>query len=255
MHKTGHVGAAFGLYGNAVAVAPHGDNAVLQILGKAGGADHLAEAVAHALVGAADLPADLMQFRRGAVRDFLLADNGGGDIVFDAVQRGKAGSQTGQNGRILAVAHQRGAGCARGAQAGGHVQQRALAEACALLGQRHLLAHVGKGHQRLSAQIAEQHAGFLGFIQRPAHLAYIIVGHEGQAFFLAHVRQGVRGQALADFGEFQHAKGAVLFHKGSFLSGNGGAPAIPRRAPNGPKWFQRRRGRRMRRRAAPRRRA
>ena len=215
----------------------------------------MAETVAHALVGAADLTADLMELRRGAVRDFLLADDGGGDIVFDAVQHRQAGGQAGQNGRILAVTYQRGPGCARGAQAGGHVQQRALAEACALLGQRHLLAHVGKGHQRLSAQIAEQHAGFLGFIQRPAHLAYIIVGHEGQALFLAHVRQGMRGQALADFGEFQHAKGAVLFHKGSFLSENSGAPAIPRRAPNGPKWFQRRRGRRMRRRAAPRRHA
>ena len=137
------------------------------------------------------------------------------------------------------------------AQAGGHVQQRALAEACALLGQRHLLAHVGKGHQRLSAQIAEQHAGFLGFIQRPEHLAYIIVRHEGQAFFLAHVRQGVRGQTLADLGKFQHAKGAVLFHRGPSFREMVGVPTIPRRAPSGPAWFQRRRGRRERRIAAP----
>ena len=192
-----------------------------------------------------------MELRRGAVRDFLLADDGGGDIVFDAVQRRQAGGQAGQNGRILAVTYQRGPGCARGAQAGGHVQQRALAEACALLGQRHLLAHVGKGHQRLSAQIAEQHAGFLGFIQRPAHLAYIIVGHEGQAFFLAHVRQGVRGQTLADLGKFQHAKGAVLFHRGPSFREMVGVPTIPRRAPSGPAWFQRRRRRRERRIAAP----
>ena len=63
VYQARHIGAALRLHGDAVAVAPHGDDAVLQILGKAGGADHLAETVAHALVGAADLPADLMQLR------------------------------------------------------------------------------------------------------------------------------------------------------------------------------------------------
>ncbi len=165
VHKAGHVGAALCLNGNAVAVAAHGDDAILKVFGKAGGTDHLVKLFAHALVGAADLAADLKQLRGRAVRDFLLAENGGGNIVFQTVQCGDAAGHAGKDGGILAVAHQ---GALRRASSPG-------AEAGALLRKSHLFAHIRKAAEGLAAQIAEQHAGLLGFVKRVQHIGKIIV--------------------------------------------------------------------------------
>ena len=54
----------------------------------------------------ANLAANLIELAGSPIGDFLLAHDGGGDFVFNAVERGQAAGEAGENGRILAVSHE-----------------------------------------------------------------------------------------------------------------------------------------------------
>ena len=215
MNQTGHIGPAFGLHRDAVAVAPHGDDAVLQIFGKAGGADHLVQLVPHTLVGAANLPPDLIKIGGGPVGDFLLAEDGVVNVRLHPLQHGQPGGQPRQDGGVLPLPHQCAPGGPGGPEKGGNIQQHPVAQACALLGPGDGFPHVRVADQRVLPQIGQQHHGFFRLGQSVVHIAQIMIGRQLQTALPAFFGNGVLGQQFPYFRKFQYAQRTILFHKGS----------------------------------------
>ncbi len=80
MHQTADGGFHLRLHGHHIPVAAHGDQALLQDLGIGGRGDDLMQYLPDAGVGAAHLPSDGGQLRRGGICDLILAENTGGDL-------------------------------------------------------------------------------------------------------------------------------------------------------------------------------
>ena len=240
MDQTGHVGPALGLHRDAVAVAPHGDDAVLQIFGKAGGADHLVQLVPHPLVRAANLPPNLVKLRRSPVGDLLFAQNRVVDVGLHPFQHSQPGSQPRQNGGVVPIAHQRTPSSAGGAEKGGNVQQHPGAQTRALLGTGNGLPHVRVADQRVLPQIGQQHHGLLRFRKGVVHIPQIMTGNQLQTALPAFLGDGVLGQHFPYFGKFQYAQRTILFHKDSFSPEGRDERFIPRPAASVRRWRLRR---------------
>ena len=76
VHQSGHKLPAFRAHGNDIAPVAHGDDGILQIFLQAGIADISVEPLAHFVVERADVAANVVQFRRGAVGDFVFRKDG-----------------------------------------------------------------------------------------------------------------------------------------------------------------------------------
>ncbi len=216
MHKSWYIATTFGFDGDAIAVATHGDQAILQIFGKARRADHLAKLVTHALIGGADLSADLVKIARGAVSDFIIAQNGVVDLGFHTWQRGELTGDALENRRLMVFTltlFEQDASCnACTAKAGGNIEQGARREGCAFLGKRKPWANIGKGGERIAPRKLHNGASFLGLGKGARHLRKIGRRGEGTAFISPQRGEGIGRKLLQNFGQFQNAKGTILIH-------------------------------------------
>ena len=184
---------------------------------------HGVELFTDTVVGPANVAADIRKSGAGLIGDFLLAENGFGDIVFQRAQGLKPRGHGGDDGRVFPICHQVIPGGAGGAQQIRHQQQRLGGEGGALFRQRQIFAHILKADQRMPAQIGQRGYGFLGFVQSAVHIRQRLFRLQRQAFFLSGAGKGVAGQHLADLVKFQHPQGAFV-HENPLLYQYNGFP-------------------------------
>ena len=158
------------------------------------------------------MTADVHQFVRCAVGDFVLRDNRIGDILLDVVKRREALRQFLQNRRVVALGVQRLPRRAGGLHQRRHFQQRLRGERRALFRQRQTCAHVRKRHERRRAHILQDDRRFLRLRLHPLDFGYIAGRNQRLAALPPHVRHGLACQTVADFGKFQHPQGSFLHH-------------------------------------------
>lgn len=194
MHDARHLRAVLRAHGQHVAPLAHGDDGVLQIARHGAGVQVAVELVADAIVCRADLAAHGGQAGACGVRDLLLGEDGGKDLLLQpahGVQRARQAHKV-RGFRLLRLVlfpDERAADGARGLHQPRAEQKVLGREDSPDLGPGDLRLHVVKGGDGLHARARHERRRLLGLRLHPFDLPDVADGDERGAARLAQARR------------------------------------------------------------------
>ena len=203
VHQPRHRALVIGPHGHHIAVGAHGDDRLLQRLGVRGRGEDLLQGVARSRGGGAHLAADGGKLRGRPVRDLVLPDDGGVDLLLQKLV-GAQGIEQGVDGGLAhgivpdVAAHQ-----ARALEHPGDVQKLPRVERAAEVGSRQGGAHVLYPGEGGAAAHGHHALGGAGLLQAAGDLKAVGRGRERKRALLCRLPHRLLRQHLQHRGQLK----------------------------------------------------